>query len=561
MYFVNDELRNVLSFFHITDGSDHIDSSTKLMDKTNGSYGFREAIATKASAPVSLLVESLVHLLCTMLEKDEPRSKHVYTTICLHLCRMNLIDETYSMDEFDMMRSHYQRALYQFASAARRELPPALNVDSPLPMPEAMSMAISRYRREFEELSFIAGGGFGRVYRARHKLDGIVYAVKLIPIKYQTLNRVLAHLAEVKTFASLNHANVVPYKAAWLEPDFSNFSNASKGSTAATTASTTAAGRKKKTSFLSLGRGKFPEVNCPALKLSDVDDESSDTDDDSDADAFCPGPKRPNGAANQDSLRAPYNAAADESSDFIQFGEENSKSKGDLKQSTANDDNDADDVDGVLISYVNRSKNRKHRRNRPNALCNPNVKLFENNWELEQSQSNSKQKWATLYIQMSYRPLTLRTWLDERNRHRDFNEFYKNFLEKYASRDADAPEMHGEGRPNLSSRHRTRSSSHADVAFNECMKKDWSFEAVAFDLFVHVLNAVNYIHSHSIIHHDIKPSNIFIGYERNGKIYAQLGDFGLACPRKAKHTSETMIGTPTYAAPEQLAGECNPKVN
>jgi serine/threonine protein kinase len=38
--------------------------------------------------------------------------------------------------------------------------------------------ANSRYKNDFEELEKIGEGGFGRVYRARHKLDGRVYAIK-----------------------------------------------------------------------------------------------------------------------------------------------------------------------------------------------------------------------------------------------------------------------------------------------------------------------------------------------------------------------------------------------
>lgn len=38
----------------------------------------------------------------------------------------------------------------------------------------------SRYSTEYEELEYIAHGGFGRVYKARNKLDGIVYAIKKI---------------------------------------------------------------------------------------------------------------------------------------------------------------------------------------------------------------------------------------------------------------------------------------------------------------------------------------------------------------------------------------------
>lgn len=146
------------------DGTDHMDSSTKLMDKTDSvNEGFIESMATKATAPVSLLVESLVHQFCAMIEPDEPRAKKLYTTICLQLHRMNLIDETYLMGEFDVMRSQYQRALYQLVTMARGQTNLPLNMESVLPVSDVVGMSWSRYSREFEELDFIAGGGFGRV--------------------------------------------------------------------------------------------------------------------------------------------------------------------------------------------------------------------------------------------------------------------------------------------------------------------------------------------------------------------------------------------------------------
>ncbi|XP_050479253.1 probable serine/threonine-protein kinase DDB_G0268642 isoform X4 [Bombus huntii] len=70
------------------------------------------------------------------------------------------------------------------------------------------------------------------------------------------------------------------------------------------------------------------------------------------------------------------------------------------------------------------------------------------------------------------------------------------------------------------------------------------------------LHGLDYIHSRGIVHHDIKPSNIFIS--TSGQLQIQLGDFGLACPLRSEN-HHSIIGTQMYAAPEQLQGKCDPK--
>lgn len=75
-----------------------------------------------------------------------------------------------------------------------------------------------RYDEEFREISFIARGGFGEVYKAQHRLDGIEYAVKKIVMPANRLEIINQQLNEVKALAKLNHTNIVSYKAAWIEP-------------------------------------------------------------------------------------------------------------------------------------------------------------------------------------------------------------------------------------------------------------------------------------------------------------------------------------------------------
>lgn len=67
-----------------------------------------------------------------------------------------------------------------------------------------------------------------------------------------------------------------------------------------------------------------------------------------------------------------------------------------------------------------------------------------------------------------------------------------------------------------------------------------------------VCEALQFAHSHGIVHRDIKPSNIIL--MRDGRI--KLADFGLATAMEpedgAQDDSDHALGTPAYAAPEQL---------
>lgn len=82
-----------------------------------------------------------------------------------------------------------------------------------------------RYVREFLELEIVGKGGYGKVFKAKHKLDGSFYAVKRIPVSPTKLAKIQEHgsaelegiLQEVRSLARFDHANVVRYHNAWLE--------------------------------------------------------------------------------------------------------------------------------------------------------------------------------------------------------------------------------------------------------------------------------------------------------------------------------------------------------
>ena len=69
-----------------------------------------------------------------------------------------------------------------------------------------------------------------------------------------------------------------------------------------------------------------------------------------------------------------------------------------------------------------------------------------------------------------------------------------------------------------------------------------------------VLDALEYIHSNGIVHRDIKPSNIMVEEESN----VRLMDLGIARMSGGNQFSQAgFIGTPQYAAPEQITRDGN----
>jgi serine/threonine protein kinase len=76
-------------------------------------------------------------------------------------------------------------------------------------------------------------------------------------------------------------------------------------------------------------------------------------------------------------------------------------------------------------------------------------------------------------------------------------------------------------------------------------------------LFLQVLNAIQYAHAQLVIHRDLKPSNVLV--TADGQV--RLLDFGIAklvIDGEARETELTQVGgralTPDYASPEQIAG-------
>ena len=88
-----------------------------------------------------------------------------------------------------------------------------------------MTMVPSRFKHDFEDdLSILGKGGYGKVFKAKHRLDGRFYAVKeVVSDSPEELREILK---ETILLSRLNHPYVVRYFSAWMETENAGSSSA-----------------------------------------------------------------------------------------------------------------------------------------------------------------------------------------------------------------------------------------------------------------------------------------------------------------------------------------------
>jgi len=94
---------------------------------------------------------------------------------------------------------------------------------------------------------------------------------------------------------------------------------------------------------------------------------------------------------------------------------------------------------------------------------------------------------------------------------------------------------------------------------------DWPLSTEeASDYLMQAASALQYAHDRGIIHRDIKSANFLLRFDTNPttgatSAFLLLSDFGLAKFYSSSSATSSILGTPTYMAPEQFDGSAGPE--
>lgn len=413
-----------------------------------------------------------------------------------------------------------------------------------VPFIDISHYSVSRYSRDFEQISKLGKGGFGSVYRARHRVDGSDYAVKKVKFTFRNADDLRCTftkiIREAKTLSVLDHSNVIRYHQAWFEPssydenkseeDEDEFDQSASRNVAKK-------GRNKKE------RNSPNEVPRKKKKL-DQSFYSDDNDEDENGGEYSDyfGTESTNSDTDCANYNELYYKPMNDLPNEIMF-----ESVGDSEFTFDGDSSDESDSESDTPNYKKRYEHAVPAIELPESPESPEMLHLTNNMK----NSNADDMFTSDHQHAEDQILNLKHILEEL-----FNQKSKNFeVNLYIQMQLCKNETLETW---LWSQERAK---HIKAELPGRIRQE------NLRIFKQIVEGLHHIHSKGMIHRDLKPSNIFIS---NDNIY-KIGDFGLAkylddsaqisptggmhnlfYHRGSQYGDSVGVGTPTYAAPEQL---------
>ncbi|KAI4924952.1 uncharacterized protein J4E92_006989 [Alternaria infectoria] len=178
----------------------------------------------------SMLEKHTIQQAAEQLGKDpsDPEVQRVGRDAYKELARQisNNVDDAYASDEMQGHRATANQGIHRLIQGNLSKLAPipegtsqalvsrpGTAIHPPLPQQPSLGFDVmsgisapiqlqlrgyphlqtDRYIREFSELEIVGKGGYGKVFKAKHKLDGSLYAVKRIPVSPSRVARIQEH--------------------------------------------------------------------------------------------------------------------------------------------------------------------------------------------------------------------------------------------------------------------------------------------------------------------------------------------------------------------------------
>eukprot|EP00511_Aplanochytrium_stocchinoi_P004448 CAMPEP_0204834242 /NCGR_PEP_ID=MMETSP1346-20131115/19238_1 /ASSEMBLY_ACC=CAM_ASM_000771 /TAXON_ID=215587 /ORGANISM="Aplanochytrium stocchinoi, Strain GSBS06" /LENGTH=292 /DNA_ID=CAMNT_0051967413 /DNA_START=200 /DNA_END=1074 /DNA_ORIENTATION=- len=164
--------------------------------------------------------------------KEEPNPEYYLSMKLKRTCSINTASDSSDgfhegVPRFNMEHTHITSSqtpqpppppLAQKSKAQARRR--TIGVENPSEDDKNSDVGFSRFKYEFEALTVLGGGTFGSVYKCKARLDGCLYAVKVMRQKFKGKADRERVLKEVYALAALCHddnPHIVRYFSAWIE--------------------------------------------------------------------------------------------------------------------------------------------------------------------------------------------------------------------------------------------------------------------------------------------------------------------------------------------------------